>query len=95
MISPTEIEIIKNEIASMSDEELEARKEIFYGDLRRSFNPAISETYTDHDRLILTEKIVWVDMRLEGISDGGIKSWAFRLKRRVYYGNKARKNKEL
>ena len=26
MISPTEIEIIKNEIASMSDEELEARK---------------------------------------------------------------------
>ena len=42
MISPTEIEIIKNEIASMSEEELEVRKEIFYGDLRRSFNPAIS-----------------------------------------------------
>ena len=29
MISPTEIEIIKNEIASMSDEELEARKKFF------------------------------------------------------------------
>ena len=65
MISPTEIEIIKNEIASMSEEELKPRKEIFYGDLRRSFNPAISETYTDHDRLILTEKIVWIDMRLD------------------------------
>ena len=34
MISPTEIEIIKKEIASMSDEELEARKEIFYGGIK-------------------------------------------------------------
>tara|TARA_Y100000590_G_scaffold407573_1_gene497941 strand:+ start:81 stop:203 length:123 start_codon:yes stop_codon:yes gene_type:complete len=35
MISPTEIEIIKNEIASISEEKLEARKEIYYGNKTR------------------------------------------------------------
>ena len=91
MISPSEIEEVRIKVQGMQEAELEPRRNIFYEDLKRTWDLQLHHLHDDHERLILTEMLVWIDMRLEGIPEKGVRSWMFRAKRRVFYGNKARK----
>ena len=91
MISPSEIEEVRIKVQNISEAELEPRGNIFCEDLKKTWDLYLHHLQDDHERLILTEMLVWIDMRLEGIPEKGVRSWMFRAKRRVFYGNKARK----
>ena len=80
-VTPSEISEIKEEVRLIKDKDLQFRKNIALNALRQAFGTG--DTGKILDRIV--EKIVWIDCRLEGYSETGMKSWWFRSKSRLKY----------
>ncbi len=74
MISPSEIEEVRIKVQNISEAELEPRGNIFCEDLKKTWDLYLHHLQDDHERLILTEMLVWIDMRFDGIPEKGVRS---------------------
>ena len=87
MIEALQIEEIRLYIKSLKENELIARKEILLNELAN----ARKYQLTDDEKQFTIEQLTWLDARLEGVPETGVKAWWFRAKRRVKYANDLRK----
>lgn len=79
--TPSEIKEIKEEVRLIKDEDLQSNKDQLLLSFRQQFNSGNTGKILD----LIIEKIVWIDCRIEGYSETGLKSWWFRSKSRLKY----------
>ena len=80
-VTPSEISEIKEEVRLIKDKDLQSSKDA----LLFAFSQARGSGETGKILDEIVEKIVWIDCRLEGYSETGVKSWWFRSKSRLKY----------
>ena len=80
-VTPSEISEIKEEVRLITDKDLQSNKDALLFALRQAMD--VGDTGKTLDKIV--EKIVWIDCRLEGYSETGMKSWWFRSKSRLKY----------
>ena len=81
VLGPMEMEDIRLEVNTIKQEDLELRKREVLVEL--SHEKMINPSSKKFDAL--AEILTWIDARLEGIPDTGMKAWWFRAKRRAKY----------
>ena len=80
-VTPSEIKKIKEEVRLIKESDLHSSKEQLLLSFRQQLNSGNTGKILDQ----IVEKIVWIDCRLEGFSETGLKSWWFRSKSRLKY----------
>ena len=80
-VTPSEIIEIKEKVRLMKDKDLQSNKSVLLFTLDQALG--VGDTGKTLDKII--EEIVWIDCRLEGYAETGMKSWWFRSKSRLKY----------
>ena len=80
-VTPSEITEIKEKVRLMKDKDLQSNKSVLLFTLDQALG--VGDTGKTLDKII--EEIVWIDCRLEGYAETGMKSWWFRSKSRLKY----------
>ena len=81
MLTPFEVEEIKTKIYTIKSEDLELRKKEVLNKLNQEKLIDHSNKYID----ALAEMLTWIDQRIEGLPQEGLRSLWFRTKRRAKY----------
>ena len=76
-----EMEEIRIEVYTIKEEDLELRQKEVLNKLNQEKLINHSSKYVE----ALAEILTWIDQRIEGITDKGVKAWWFRAKTRAKY----------